>query len=86
MLTANTEKSLKEKKEEDDNGKIFFNRREGTKISIGRYKIKFLESEVLIQPPTEQRPGKTYFCYETCRSLCDSCLQCTLSEEGLLTL
>lgn len=38
------EKSLNEKKEEENNGKIFFNRREGTKISIGQYKIKLLES------------------------------------------
>lgn len=38
------EKSLKEKKREEDNGKIFFGRREGTKMFIAQYKTKFLKS------------------------------------------
>lgn len=44
LLAANMEKSLKEKKQEEDNGKIFFSRRENIKISTGQYKVKFLES------------------------------------------
>lgn len=44
LLTANTEKSLKEKKQEEDNGKVFFSRREDIKISTRQYKVKFLES------------------------------------------
>lgn len=44
LLTANMERSLKEKKQEEGNGKIFFSGREGTKISVRQYKVKFLES------------------------------------------